>query len=144
MDINEKIKEITPKWANYKDVIYEKDYNGKPVIIITLSNNDSKGIESLNGIDILKFMNNADIEIYDFIDESYGYEYTYDSEFWKDDEYVLFFAIKYGHYIPDNSITIKKNGDVEISLEEPFDGCGACSELVTLVKVYLETINFYN
>jgi len=141
-DITKKIEELKPEWAEYGDIIIDSDYNGKSAIVIKLNDTKAKGIKSLKGKDIIKFLNESDSDDYDFIDVTYGYDFIFDEEVWDKKSYVLSFDIEYGHYIKDNSIEIFEDGRVEVYLQEPFEGGGESEELQELMEAYLNKINF--
>ena len=99
-------------------------------------------IEHIKGRDLVEALNNAEELIPNHYDEMYGSEFFYESQEVKDDFFILRFAIENGHYIKDNVIRIPRDISTlnrrHIGLEEPFDGGGMPSEILELVKIFID------
>lgn len=131
----ENIKNLIPDWAEVRDIFFDDNYHSDKAIVILLKDKNAKGIKAINGRDLIKYLNNQD----DFdIDETYGWNYVFESEKATDKKYQLNFIIDYDYYILGNSIEISNNGKIKIKLEEPFEGGGGEEEIEPMILAYLK------
>lgn len=90
---------------------------------------------SLKGYGIIKYLQDCDRN------ESYGWTFYYVLESLNDDKsrLVIWFDIEYGHYIPQNYIEIdlEKGICLGVKLNDPFENCGAESEITELLEQVL-------
>jgi hypothetical protein len=94
-------------------------------------------LKHINGRKLIELLNSKDEEIEDLKDETLYYNFEYEKQYIKDNEYVLEFTIDYDYCIRGNRIFIQADGTVDSRIEEPYDSGSQYEEIESIVKVYL-------
>ena len=101
--------------------------------------NGRKLIELLNSKedDIDGFTPSLSKKVEDIKDETLYYNFEYEKQYIKNNEYVLEFTIDNDYCIRGNRIFIQTDGSVYSRIEEPYDSGRQYEEVESIVKVYL-------
>lgn len=104
--------------------------------------NGRKLIELLNSKedDIDGFTPSLLEKVEDIKDETLYYNFEYEKQYIKNNEYVLEFTIDNDYCIRGNRIFIQADGTVDSRIEEPYDSGSQYEEIESIVKVYLKQL----
>ena len=94
----------------------------------------------IKGRDLIDFLNSKSEEFEDIQDETMYYNFEYEKQFIDDDHLIIEFTIDSDYVIRGNRIYIDNEGNVECSLEEPFDSGSQYDEIEEMVKLYLKKL----
>lgn len=98
-------------------------------------------LKHINGRKIIELLNSKEDDIVEDIkDETLYYNFEYEKQYIKDNQYVLEFTIDDDYCIRGNRIYIESNGAVDSRIEEPYDSGSQYEEIESIVKVYLKQL----
>ena len=94
-------------------------------------------LKHINGRKLIELLNSKEDDIEDIKDETLYYNFEYEKQYIKNNEYVLEFTIDNDYCIRGNRIFIKADGNIDSRIEEPYDSGSQYEEIESIVKVYL-------
>ena len=94
-------------------------------------------LKHINGRKLIELLNSKEDDIEDLKDETLYYNFEYEKQYIKNNEYVLEFTIDNDYCIRGNRIFIQADGTVDSRIEEPYDSGSQYEEIELIVKVYL-------
>lgn len=94
-------------------------------------------LKHINGRKLIELLNSKEDHIEDIKDETLYYNFEYEKQYIKNNEYVLEFTIDNDYCIRGNRIFIKADGTIDSRIEEPYDSGSQYEEIESIVKVYL-------
>ena len=94
-------------------------------------------LKHINGRKLIELLNSKEDDIEDIKDETLYYNFEYEKQYIKNNEYVLEFTIDNDYCIRGNRIFIQTDGSVYSRIEEPYDSGSQYEEVESIVKVYL-------
>lgn len=97
-------------------------------------------LKHINGRKLIELLNSKEDDIEDLKDETLYYNFEYEKQYIKNNEYVLEFTIDNDYCIRGNRIFIKADGTIDSRIEEPYDSGSQYEEIESIVKVYLEQL----
>ena len=98
-------------------------------------------LKHINGRKLIELLNSKEDDIVEDIkDETLYYNFEYEEEFIKDNNFILNFTIDSDYITRGNRIYIDADGKVDSRLQEPFDSGSQYDEIEDIVKVYLKRL----
>jgi len=97
-------------------------------------------LKHINGRKLIELLNSKEDDIEDLKDETLYYNFEYEKQYIKNNEYVLEFTIDNDYCIRGNRIFIQADGTVDSRIEEPYDSGSQYEEIESIVKVYIKQL----
>jgi hypothetical protein len=94
-------------------------------------------LKHINGRKLIELLNSKEDDIEDIKDETLYYQFEYEKQYIKDNEYVLEFTIDDDYCIRGNRIFIQADGTIDSRIEEPYDSGSQYEEIESIFKFYL-------
>ena len=97
-------------------------------------------LKHINGRKLIELLNSKEDDIEDLKDETLYYNFEYEKQYIKNNEYVLEFTIDNDYCIRGNRIFIRADGTIDSRIEEPYDSGSQYEEIESIVKVYIKQL----